>query len=160
MDSQQRSLSGESMMLTCNLESRLNQLDVEAHKLESEELIERCFELGFLPWSNPKFLVFLHWYLQANLTNLRGGNRFMRGLICARHAASLMPPDLDPDIEQDIRDWANLQLSDRLGTLSSAWPAEPMSWGFGIRLRRHMDRRYMQLFRLRQKNIQRQERSA
>lgn len=102
-----------------NLEQRLNQLDVDAEKLESETLIDCCFEIGFFPWDNPKFLVFLHWTIEANL-RCRGSHRFMRGLIYARHAAAHFPQEIDPDIAADIHAWANCQLTPHLHHCSAA----------------------------------------
>lgn len=137
-----------------NLESTLNHLDVELEKVEAEPLIERCLELGFLPWDNAKFQVFLHWYVQANLS-CRGDHRFMRGLVTARFLERTMPLTVDADIAQDIRLWANLEGFERLGTIAAQWPSVSSQRGFGIRLERHMDHHAQRLLRLRSKNLRR-----
>lgn len=138
-----------------NLEATLNHLDIELEKVEAEPIIERCLELGFLPWDNAKFQVFLHWYVQANLS-CRGDHRFMRGLLTARFLAETLPDAVDADIAQDIRLWANLEGYERLGNIAAQWPANTSQQGFGIRLERHMDHHAQRLLRLRAKNLRRQ----
>lgn len=138
-----------------NLEAILNQLDIEIEKVEAEPIIERCLELGFLPWDNAKFQVFLHWYVQANLS-CRGDHRFMRGIITARFLATIMPNTVDADIAQDIRLWGNLEGYERLGLTAAQWPATTSQKGFGIRLERQMDHHAQRLLRLRSKNLRRQ----
>lgn len=137
-----------------NLEATLNHLDIELEKVEAEPIIERCIKLGFLPWDNAKFQVFLHWYIQANLS-CRGDHRFMRGLVTARFLSEIMPNNVDADIAQDIRLWANLEGSDRLGPITAQWPSIRSQRGFGIRLERYMDHHAQRLLRLRAKNLRR-----
>ena len=49
------------------LERQINALDVELDSLESEPLIELCFELGFFPWDNLKFCRFLVDFVESFL---------------------------------------------------------------------------------------------
>lgn len=137
-----------------NLEATLNQLDIELEKVEAEPIIERCLELGFLPWDNAKFQVFLHWYIQANLS-CRGDHRFMRGLLTARFLNEIMPHTADADIARDIQLWANLEGSYRLGNIAAQWPSSSSQRGFGIRIERYMDHHAQRLLRLRSKNLRR-----
>lgn len=138
-----------------NLEATLNAFDIELEKVEAEPVIERCLELGFLPWDNAKFQVFLHWYVQANLS-CRGDHRFMRGLVTARFLSEVMPTVVDADIAQDIRLWANFEGYERLGKIAAQWPSVSSQRGFGIRLERQMDHHAQRLLRLRSKNLRRQ----
>lgn len=138
-----------------NLEAALDHLDIELEKVEAEPIIERCLELGFLPWDNAKFQVFVHWYVLANLS-CRGDHRFLRGLVTARFLSETMPPTVNTDMAQDIHLWANLKGYERLGNIAAQWPSTASQRGFGIRLERHMDHHAQRLLRLRTKNLRRQ----
>ena len=131
------------------LEAELNALDIEEERVEAEPLIEACFEAGFFPWDNPKFQVFLHSYLLACLSYRP--HRFMRGLICARHIADMMPDTMDADLAKDIRSWADLGLTDNLIEISCRWPGAATPRLFWLRFWRRCDRQQGKLLRLRLK---------
>lgn len=116
-----------------DLEQQLNALDVDLDRLEAESSIDRCFEVGFFPWDNPKFLVFLHATIQAYLTLRRCRRKFLRGLIYARHVAAMMPASADPDIYRDICAWANLRPTGwEFETAACVWPHRSSQKLFGI----------------------------
>ena len=66
--------------------------------LEAEPLIEQCIEEGIYPWSNPKFLHHLHHFIVNLVTLTCNADRFMRGIIYARHIAERMPSGLDDSV--------------------------------------------------------------
>jgi hypothetical protein len=133
------------------LECNISALDIEEQRVEAEPLLEACFETGFFPWSSPKFQVFLHAYLLACLSYR--SHRFMRGLICARHIAPLMPGTVDADLARDIRSWAGLELTDSLPAISCRWPGAATPRLFWLRFWRRCDRQAYQLLRLRLKSM-------
>jgi hypothetical protein len=134
-----------------HLERYINSLDIEEQRVEAEHLIEACFETGFFPWGSPKFQVFLHAYLLACLSYRP--HRFMRGLICARHIAYLMPDTMDADLARDIRSWAGLELTGSLPAISCRWPGAATPRLFWLRFWRRCDRQAYQLLRLRLKTM-------
>lgn len=82
--------------------AQLNQLG-DSDWLEAEPLIESCLEEGIYPWSNPQFLRYLHSTVRALVTLPRLHDKFMRGIIYARHITERMPVGVDDEISADFQ---------------------------------------------------------
>ncbi|MEL6325711.1 MAG: hypothetical protein AAFQ61_02225 [Cyanobacteria bacterium J06626_23] len=76
-----------------HLEKALNQLE-STDFLESEPIIARCFEVGFFPWDNPKFVRLLLFRIQTLLDPVpEWGRSAVRGGMYARLTIELTVGD-------------------------------------------------------------------